>query len=169
MYFPTLSRCGGRGGVCRAPGVTRRRGVPPTRHGGRSGVCRAPGVTRSSVSPTRCGGKSGVCRAPELTRRGVPPTRPGHRGRVCRAASPWDLLGGSRAQHRLLHSQLRHASGSSGDAQVGGALSQSLTHQVFPPLRIPRVSLPPAMKGRTLTVTPTPIASRKLTRALASS
>ena len=65
-----------------------------------------------------------------------------------------DLLGGSR----LVCSQLRQASGHSGDAWLGGALSQSLTTlHAPPPSRVSRVSLPPVMKDRTLTVTPDPV------------
>ena len=75
-----------------------------------------------------------------------------------------DLLGGSR----LVCSQLRQASGCSRDAWVGGALSQSLTTLHAPlPSRVSRVSLPPVMKGRTLTVTSTLVPSGKLTRDLA--
>ena len=77
-----------------------------------------------------------------------------------------DLLGGSR----LVCSQLRQASGHSGDAWLGGALSQSLTTlHAPPPSRVSRVSLPSVMKGRTLTVTPDPCPPGKLTRDLAPS
>ena len=77
-----------------------------------------------------------------------------------------DLLGGSR----LVCSQLRQASGHSGDAWLGGALSQSLTTlHAPPPSRVSRVSLPPVMKDRTLTVTPDPCPPGKLTRDLAPS
>ena len=77
-----------------------------------------------------------------------------------------DLLGGSR----LVCSQLRQASGCSRDAWVGGALSQSLTTLHAPlPSRVSRVSLPPVMKGRTLTVTPNPHPPGKLTKDVAPS
>ena len=102
----------------------------------------------------------GVCGAPEVTRRGVPPTRQGGRGGVCMATSSQDLLGGSRAQNRLGCSQLRGASGHSGDALVGGALSWSLTHRASPPSRVSGVSLPPVTKGIVLTVTATPSPQR---------
>ena len=100
-----------------APGVARR-GVPSTRH---ARVCRVSGVTR---------------------RRGVPPARCGGRGGVCMATSSQDLLGGSRAQHRMGSSQLRGASGRIGEAPVR-ALSWSLTHCASPPSKVSRVSLPP--------------------------
>ena len=58
------------------------------------------------------------------------------------ATSSRDLLGGSGAQHWLGCSQLRGASGLSGEAPVG-ALSRSLTHHASPTSRVSRVSLPP--------------------------
>ena len=98
-------------------------------------------------------------------RRGGPPTRCEGRGGFCRATSPRHLLGGSRTQYRLGCSQLRQVTGCSGEAWVGGALSWSLMTLHAPPhSRVSRVSLPPVMKGRTLTFTPTPASPGKFTR-----
>ena len=98
---------------------------------------------------------------------GCPPSRPGGRGGV--SEPPRDLLGGSWAQHRL-GAHCRDAPQAQWGCP-GGRGPEPATHHLPapPPSRVSRVSLPPVMKGRTLTVTPDPCPPGKLTRDLAPS
>ena len=71
-----------------------------------------------------------------------------------------------RTQHTFVCSRLRRVMVHSSDARVGGPLLQTRHDPSCPllPSRVSRVSLPPARKGRTMTVTPTPVPPGKLTR-----
>ena len=106
---------------------------------------------------------------------GLPPTRRGGKG--------WGLQGRPHLQGLagrltglstclwLVSSQLRWVTARSRDAREGGPLLRS-PHDpscALLPSRVSRVSLPPATKGRTMTVTRTPVLPGKLIRDLAPS
>ena len=99
----------------------------------------APGVERRGVPPTSCEGKGGVCRATLGNSWEVPGLSTGW------CAHSWDRPWGT----------------------VGVHWEEGPCHHASPPSPPLRMSLPPEMKGRTLTVTPTLVPSGKFIRDLA--
>ena len=97
---------------------------------------------KKGCPPTRRGGRGGSQGSWSDREKGCPPARPGGRGGACRAASPWDLLGGSRLSTGwVLTAEMRLRA--KWGFPRGGVLSRSLSNlPAPPPSRVSRCLFP---------------------------